>query len=74
MKPIFFIVVLMFWDTLSITQEYPHPFLDGDSPRATSSRVYKSQLILFARVSSRVADFNTRNQIITARLSASQTL
>ena len=42
------------------------PFLDGDIPRATSYRVYISQLIRFARVSN-VADFNTRNQILTAK-------
>ena len=44
------------------------PFLDGDIPRATSYRVYILQLIWFARVSSHVADFNTRNQILTAKL------
>ena len=44
------------------------PFLDGDIPRATSYGVYISQLIRFARVSSHVADFNTRNQILTAKL------
>ena len=44
------------------------PFLDGDIPRATSYGVYISQLIRFARVSSHVADFNTRNQISTAKL------
>ena len=37
------------------------PFLDGDVPRSTSYGVYISQLIRFARVSSRVADFNARN-------------
>ena len=44
------------------------PFLDGDIPRATSYGVYISLLIRFARVSSHVADFNTRNQILTAKL------
>ena len=39
------------------------PFLDGDAPRSTSFGVYISQLIRFARVSSHVADFNTRNKI-----------
>ena len=37
------------------------PFLDGDVPRAASYGVYISQLIRFARVSSHVTDFNTRN-------------
>ena len=37
------------------------PFLDGDVPRSTSYGVYISQLIRFARASSHVADFNTRN-------------
>ena len=35
----------------------------GDIPHATSNGVYISQHIRFARVSSHVADFNTRNQI-----------
>ena len=43
------------------------PFLDGDIPRAPSYGVYISQ-IRFARVSSQVADFNTRNKILTAKL------
>ena len=38
------------------------PFLDGDVPRSTSCGVYISQLIRFARVSSHVDDFNTRNK------------
>ena len=37
------------------------PFLDGDVPRSTSYGVYISQLIRFARASSYVSDFNTRN-------------
>ena len=37
------------------------PFLDGEVPRSTSSDVYISQLKCFARVSSHVADLNTRN-------------
>ena len=45
-----------------------YAFLDGGIPRAPSYRVYISQLIWFARVSSHVADFNTRNQILTAEL------
>ena len=47
------------------------PFSDGDISHATSYGVYISQLIRFARVSSNVADFNTRNQILTAKLSTS---
>ena len=39
------------------------PFLDGDVPRSTSYGVYISQLIRFARTSSHVADFNTRNKL-----------
>ena len=38
------------------------PFLEGDVPRSTSYGVYISQLIRFARASSHVADFNTRNK------------
>ena len=44
------------------------PFLDGDIPRAASYGVYNSQLIRFARVSSHVTDFNTRNKLLTAKL------
>ena len=44
------------------------PFLDGDVPRSTSYCVHISQLIRFARVSSRVDDFNTRNKVLTAKL------
>ena len=43
------------------------PFLDGDVPRSTSYRVYISQLIRFARVSSHVIDFNARNKTLTAK-------
>ena len=44
------------------------PFLDGDIPRATFYAVYISQLIRFTRASGHVADFNTRKQILTAKL------
>ena len=44
------------------------PFLDGDISRATSYGVYISQLIRFARVSSHVADLNTKNQILIDKL------
>ena len=43
-------------------------FLDGDVPRSASYGVYISQLIRFARVSSHVDDFNTRNKFLTAKL------
>ena len=42
-------------------------FLDSDVPRSTSYGVYISQLIRFARVSSHVVDFNTRNKVLTAK-------
>ena len=44
------------------------PFLDGDVPRSTSYGVYISQLIHFARASSYVADFSTRNKLLTQKL------
>ena len=44
------------------------PFLDSDVPRSTSYGVYISQLVQFARVSSHVYDFNTRNIVLTAKL------
>ena len=44
------------------------PFLDGDVLRSTSYGVYISQLICFARTSSYVADFNTRNKLFTQKL------
>ena len=39
--------------------------LDGDDPRSSSNGFYISQLIRFARVSSRVTDFNARHKILT---------
>ena len=42
--------------------------LDGDVLRSTSYGVYISQLIRFARASSYVADFNTRNKLLTQKL------
>ena len=39
------------------------PFLDGDVHRFTSYGVYISLLIRFARASSYVADFSTRNKL-----------
>ena len=44
------------------------PFLDGGVPLSTSYGVYISQLIRFARASSYVADFNTRNKLLTHKL------
>ena len=44
------------------------PFLDGDVPRSTSHGVYISRVICFARASSYVADFNTRNKLLTQKL------
>ena len=43
-------------------------FLDGDVLRSTSYGVYISQLIRFARASSYVTDFNTRNKLLTQKL------
>ena len=43
-------------------------FLDGDVSRSTSYGFYISQHLRFARVSSHVADFNTRNISLTAKL------
>ena len=44
------------------------PFLDGDVLRSTSYGVHISQLIRFARASSHVADFNTRNKLLTQKI------
>ena len=43
------------------------PFLDGDVPRSTYYGFYISQLIRFARASSHVFDFNTRNKLLTQK-------
>ena len=43
-------------------------FFDGDFPRSTSYGVYIPQFICFARSSSHVADFNTRNTLLTQKL------
>ena len=56
-------------ETCSGTCDYIHvKGLHGDVPRSTSYGVYISQLILFARASSYVADFNTRNKLLTQKL------
>ena len=44
------------------------PFLDGDVPGSTSYGVYIPQPIRFARVSSHVDDFHSRNKVLTAKL------
>ena len=44
------------------------PFLDGYVSRSTSYGIYISQLFRFARVSSHVADFNSRNKSLTPKL------
>ena len=44
------------------------PFLDGDVPRSPSYGVYIFQIIRFARVYSKVDDFNNRNLFLTAKL------
>ena len=43
------------------------PFLDGDVPRSASYGYDISQRFRFARVSSHVNDFNTRNKVVTAK-------
>ena len=44
------------------------PFLDGDVPRSSSYGTYISQHIRFARASSYISDFNTRNKLLTQKL------
>ena len=44
------------------------PFLNVDVPRSPSYGVYISQFIRFARVCSKVDDFNNRNLFLTAKL------
>jgi hypothetical protein len=44
------------------------PFLDGDVSRATSYRVYISQLVRFSRACNDVNNFNKRNLCITEKL------
>ena len=44
------------------------PYFDGDVPRSTSYGVYISQLIRFARASSQVTDFNTRQKLLSQKL------
>ena len=53
--------------TLTFKLSISH-FLDGDVPRSTSYGVYISQLNRFARASSYVTDFNTRNKLLTQNL------
>ena len=59
----------VYWATLHmILLIVNFPFSDGDVPRSTSYGVYISQLIRFARASSYVTDFNTRNKLLTQKL------
>ena len=44
------------------------PFLDGHVSRSTSYGVYISKYVRFARASSYVTDFNTRNELLTQKL------
>ena len=44
------------------------PFLDGDVPRPPSYGVYLFQLIRFAKASSQVSDFNSRNKSLTVNI------
>jgi len=44
------------------------PFLDGDIPIAPSYGVYISQLVRFARICTKVSDFNDRNLYLTGKL------
>ena len=44
------------------------PFLDDYVPRYTYHRVYIYQLFRFTTASSHVADFNTRNTLLTQKL------
>ena len=46
------------------------PFLDGDVPRCLSYGVYISQLICFARASSHINDFNSRNSLTAKHLNS----
>ena len=42
--------------------------MDSDVPRSSCYGVFNSQLIRFARASSNVTDFNTRNKLLTQKL------
>ena len=44
------------------------PFSDGNVPHSTSYGVYIFQLIRFAKASSPVDEFNTRNKLLTQKL------
>ena len=44
------------------------PFLDGGVPRSASCGVCVSRLVRFAGASGYVADFNTRNKLLTQKL------
>ena len=44
------------------------PYVGGDVACSVSYGVYISQLIRFARVSSHVDNYNTRNKVLTAKL------
>ena len=62
------IVYTKIYDKRDDFENVNFPFLDGDVPRSASYEVYISQLIRFVRASSYVADFNTRNKLLTQKL------
>ena len=59
---ILFLSEFMINGTILILKLSVFLFFDGDIPRSASYGVYISQLIRFARASSHVANFNTRNK------------
>ena len=63
-----FLPKFMIKKTTLILKIVNFPFLDGDVLRSTSYGVYTSQLILFARASSYITDFNTLNKLLTQKL------
>ena len=60
------ILMILFLPKLMINFDFEivnFSFLDGDVPRSSSYGVYISQLIRFARASSHVTDFYSRNKL-----------
>ena len=65
---ILFLPTFMINVTTLVFEIINFPYSDGDVPRSPSYGVYISQLIRFARASSFITDFNTRNKLLTQKL------
>ena len=67
-KPRFYTCICQLINDIVSNKIYDKRETTCDVPRSTSYGIYISQLVRFARASSHVADFNTRNKLLTHKL------